>query len=565
METKKTTFKLFAYLMLLMAVFYAACSEDKYDPKVNLKIGLEELIITNGGLKGDITYEGIIDYASKTILFEDVAAETNLGKIKFNGKIGIGTAPEFTEYDFAKNQTQFIRFINGGITEEYEVTMKINAPIMDAQLDKLALILGDGETEAIITINHESKKIIVDAKNQPKVFLQSVAALPAYAAVEFTKIDGSSIMTEDPGIVKVGYWGRTTEYSFEFTYIPPTGADFKLATLYDFSANDPGNPLLIADIKQGFTRSAWFDGQNVFLPIRTESSSNSLVSLSLKAVLEKDLSQAVNLNKTGSESWGWWPTGAGVNAGGHFYTINQTTMSMGGVLSLRYWENAGTEYKILKTFTDATQDVRYGDNMSINIDKNGNGFIYLIRLDGQKLIRYAVSAYETISDPVMLNMPGDLVTGLNSGLFNIKKIDDQGNTTHLNEYLTAVNNTNKIKLIDKDANLIVESGISLPASLQAAHIVNYNNARYLILLSTSGKAELNVYDISYGETTKEGIDDFMSNTDARKLVYKTSLGTYSGYGNIICTEVINEKLYLFAFSGNAGFVMVEIPKNTDLD
>ena len=75
-------------LLLLPALGITACKDD--DSIIENPSGetlIYNLYIANGGLSGGIRYNAVYNDATRTLTFNDVAAETDVQHIKFGGKI----------------------------------------------------------------------------------------------------------------------------------------------------------------------------------------------------------------------------------------------------------------------------------------------------------------------------------------------------------------------------------------------------------------------------------------------------------------------------------------------
>ena len=90
-------------LLLLPALAITACKDD--DSIVENPSGetlIYNLYIANGGLSGGIRYNAAYDDATRTLTFNNVAAETDVQRIKFGGKISLGAHFDADSYNFYK-------------------------------------------------------------------------------------------------------------------------------------------------------------------------------------------------------------------------------------------------------------------------------------------------------------------------------------------------------------------------------------------------------------------------------------------------------------------------------
>lgn len=537
-------FKLKYAGLLFILSFMLSCNEE-FDPRVVKEAVLDELYIKNGGLNGVITYEGDIDQKNKTIVFENVAAETNLLNVKFSGMISLGATLEHETYDFWNNRTQIVRIINGNIVTEYTVTVEINEPKVDPILQRVVALLDNGVTESVGVIDETAKTLSIDAKNKDFIYIKSAVGLPAQTDITFTTKDESNrIYKENPGKVKLDFLGRTAEYDVVFTYIPPTGVDLTQGNIYDYSLN-PAGSIPITPVGAGVCRSTDFDGRNVVMAGRNDFFRFSLADI---------ISGTATAHSMGQDD-GYFALNGAAAAHGHYYSANMTTMSVGGYVTIRHWASESATPVIVCSVNDVTETVRYGDNMSIHLNESGDGYIFLIRYDGVKAMRLKVTNFETVVLDGYLTFPAAIAGG---GFFDINHVTswDQGAAV-LNEYTTmSIDNT--LYLTDMNGSLIYSvPKAKLPPFTGAVRIINFNKARYLLALTETTNSALVMYDISEGNTTKAALEVFATGTQKEVLNY--SLGAYSGYGSAISTALVNDKLYIYASIADGGFAIFEYP------
>lgn len=570
----------FKYMGLLLIILLCcfSCSNEDYDPRVDAIAELEELQIKNGGISGNIVYDGVLDQKNKTIVFEDVAAETNLLKIKFTGKISPGAAPEFEEYNFLDQNPQIVRIINKKAVTEYTVTLQINEPKVDPILERVLVTLEDGVTEVAGTLNHELKTLEMDAKNGEKVYLKSATALPAYSKIEFTKIIGSTITTADPGVVKLDFMGRKSEYKIIFTYIAPTGVDFKKAKEYRFADIKVSENPEVANGIYAANRitSADFDGDYLFLPVRAntaggDNSNLGPIALSLNNIIANNPSyEMLKVDYTGS-GIGPWMVMNGAVVNGHYYAMNTPyigTEDWGAAGTMQYWSSKtaeGTSFQAVARDQSQGAGVVYGHTVNHNIDKNGNGYMFFVRGDGVNFVRAKVTNYNQFSDQQYISFAGASPRGAYNNFYPVGSYSDANGVTYVDEYTYI--STAGLMLFTKDGG---NGQNPIPANMLSAvycsRVINYNDARYLVTLTGGGTndVKLNVYDISGGDTTLDGLKAFANDETIRTAKYTYSLGSYaSGGGASLAWSVKNDKLYVMGSAGKAGFVMVELPKNED--
>lgn len=104
-------------LLLLPALGITACKDD--DSIIENPSGetlIYNLYIANGGLSGGIRYNAVYNDATRTLTFNDVAAETDVQHIKFGGKISLGAHFDADSYNFYNPDAPNEKTLKGGIT-----------------------------------------------------------------------------------------------------------------------------------------------------------------------------------------------------------------------------------------------------------------------------------------------------------------------------------------------------------------------------------------------------------------------------------------------------------------
>jgi hypothetical protein len=339
--------------------------------------------------------------------------------------------------------------------------------------------------------------------------------------------------------------------------VPVWGADFSeaKAKVYDHSGrstvypefNDPGNG-----------RMAGMDLEHVLIVSRNGNS--HLLKLD---ELKQGTINPINLNMTGVTG-GTYPKNAGRLVNGHVYICNLNTGFASVATKVYHWTTDHPEAPptVVANFSAAdlvagTPAARYGDFMSIDLDENGDGYIYMGNNPATtpaSILRIKVTGYTTGSEPMIVNPA--TYAGLWSSYNHVEG--------DLDEYLYT-GHQNAIFLVTAGAAPLYTIPTTAIAATQGcdARIINFNGERYLVMLGdATGAGRIVVYDITKGATTAEALDLFVNG--AREPLFSYSLGGAIPAGNAsVCigwAKDGNDKLYLLGAGVQAGFAVIEFPK-----
>ena len=414
------------------------------------------------------------------------------------------------------------------------------------------------------TIDEEKKEV-----NFPKLdtltnfsALRLEAKLSDGAQLDKTEIDCKMAPDDEQKklIIRVQNHNRYKDYFMTVRkHIPSWGAEFKNATVYSFAGDHR-----YEDFKTLDTRGADFDGQHVLVVARTDNKPHLLKVDDLKA----GNINRIPLDLTGV-SGGTFPYNMGALANGHIY---MATLAGGkpSPLNIYYWETPTSKPEVI--FHSTVQDIpesgkRYGDNMSLNIDKNGDGYIFFGENTAQNILRLTVSDHKNVSEPTIL--PADPKMKVSMNIYRYENTSD-----YLYSGL-AMPITLSSNVAQKKFSL---SAANQPAEAVAARAFMFNNKRYLITCAagfgSASKATptLYVYDISKGSNLAEALERFEAASE-HEPVYSFILGGTGNSAPSPCTNFYIErdangkdaKLYLFASRGESGFVIIEAPIAQDKD
>lgn len=373
---------------------------------------------------------------------------------------------------------------------------------------------------------------------------------------EFNFGEGESVKSQ---VIKVVNNNRFREYMVTLRLLLPVwGADFTQPTIYDNTNNSLGNPIYPTFVSLQ-TRGSGFDGEHVLIVTR-----NALGSHLLKV---SDLKQnnvvPISLNLTGV-SGGTFPVNVGAQIKGHTYIANLS----GGQVSpfkIYHWTDPNAEPEVIANLNIASipdAGNRHGDNMSVNLDENGNGYMFFGDNAVTKILRLTVTNYTTISAPTVLNnSPGSTF------LMSMNRV---GNTA---DYIFTGYEA-PIRVANESATISYSLGnTAVPIRGSDAKVITFNQERYLIMTtaarSGSDPVVLYVYDITKGDNTVDALKLFDIKTD-KSPVFQYSLqgaanaapGTQTGYYITKDANDKDDKLTLYAASADAGFVLIDFPKKT---
>ena len=414
------------------------------------------------------------------------------------------------------------------------------------------------------TIDEEKKEV-----NFPKLdtltnfsALRLEAKLSDGAQLEKTEIDCKMAPDDEQKklIIRVLNHNRYKDYFMTVRkHIPSWGAEFKNATVYSFAGDKR-----YEDFKTLDTRGADFDGQHILVVTRTDNKPH---------LLKVDDLKAGNINRIPLDltdvSGGTFPYNMGALANGHIYmaTLAIKTKSL---LKVYYWETPSSTPEVI--FSANLEDIlesgkRYGDNMSLNIDKNGDGYIFFGENTAQNILRLTVSDHKNVSEPTIL--PADPKMKVSMNIYRYENTSDYL-YSGLAMPITLSSNAAQKKFSLSAANQ--------PAEAVAARAFMFNNKRYLITCAagfgSASKATptLYVYDISKGSNLAEALERFEA-ASKHEPVYSFILGGAGNTAPSPCTNFYIErdangkdaKLYLFASRGESGFVIIEAPIAQDKD
>ena len=548
------------YLVLVPLLAALGCSKEEIVENPSGETIIYNLQIVNGDLTGAGKYDGTYDEPSRTFTFT-IPAESDIQALKFSGKLSLGASLAPDTYDFSQNSSQDITIVNVDSSATYTATVQLNAPVATPLLDKFKVTTAQG-AEVTATVNHAMNTVFLGLPDETEVTVAEVTYSPKRTVGTFTAASaGNKLSAANPGKIQLDFLGLTNEYAISFDNVPTFGAEWGTPNVFDFSDNPAGNAKP-GDFSGQLTRSADFDGDNALVVSRQ---GGNFVKLFSRADLQANsVANPKTLDMTGV-SGGTYVISAGRIVHGHVYVCNLTTGITGtaaGLLKIYHWADSDGQPEKVVDFdgtVGGTKIVsgRFGDNMSVNLDENGNGYIYLIEhATGAPTLRFTVTAWNQVTDPVSVATP---FSASYYACFNA--VDGSPD-----EYLYT-GSASPLALVDKDGRELYKMGDdAIPVRVTDAHIFHYNNERYL-LVATARKAasdpdtEILIYNISDGANTIMALRNFESAEDKTPIFRHSLAGkNLAAYPADCAWAVRDDMLYIFGAYCDAGFALAEFEK-----
>lgn len=576
------SFKLAALFAAMLAVLVAGCKPDP-KPEESLEAFIKTLKIVNGGISGGDMITGEVDNTSMTVTFSDVPAETNIAAVKFQGTYSLGAKLESDVIDFtqgndptAKTLTGSLKCVNygesGSVKEEnYSIVLNLKDPASAPVIEKIVVKDDKGVENTLNSSNIMEGLLCLGMPESSTATIVSVELSPARATYEFTTAVDGVISAATPGYFKMDFMGLGAEYEVTFASSPTPGADFTQAIVHDFSIVT-GN--VYADLAEEFTRGGDFDGEYVLLANRTAPK-----LLKVADLLNDDASSPILLDVTGIEG-GTHVISAGRLSHGHIYLCNLATKADdveggAGPLKVYHYASPTATPEVVVNWngtgiTNSENDYtgRIGDNISINLDENGNGYAYFFKQEADnKFFRFSVTNFTNFSAPTEFELPA--VCNY-YGMMN--QVGD-------NQYLFTSSYVAMMWLFDADANILREfEWASMGEGDDAINvnhgcdprIIEFNRSRYLMLSNARrflywANEGIHVFDISEGNDNISALVKLQDQQDAETLF---PIYSYEMPGEVVssaCVALCNAaevdgKLVIWAAAPHVGMCLVEVPK-----
>lgn len=373
-------------------------------------------------------------------------------------------------------------------------------------------------------------------------------------AFEFAEGEDSKDM-----VIKVVNEPRFREYRVTLRLnVPVFGADFGNPQIYDNTANELGNPLYPTFVSLS-TRGSGFDGKHVLIVTRAEGGSHLLDVNDLK----KNEIKPIPLNLTGVGG-GTFPVNLGAQINGHTYIANLS----GGLVSplkIYHWTDPSQAPQVIANINKADipgAGARHGDNLSVNLDDNGNGHIFLGDNASTQILRFTVRNYTEVSNPFIIEMPSRLLEPF-MNMNRVGTTDDYLLTGHAAPIMVAS--------VDGTIGYRMDNS-SIPIRSSDPRVIYFNGERYLLVVTAARGAGdsvvMYIYNITRGESISEALEIFESGDMTPIYQYPLMGGvnsapsTQTGWHVTKDAEGNDESLMVYGASADAGFVIVEFPKKS---
>lgn len=375
------------------------------------------------------------------------------------------------------------------------------------------------------------------------------------ASYEFVFEVGAASKTQ---IIKLVNNKRFKEYMITLRLlIPVFGADFGKPQVYDNTNNELGNPVY-PTFKSLLTRGTGFDGQHVLIVTRDPMGSHLLKVSDLR----ENKINPISLNLT-NVTGGTFIVNVGAQINGHTYIANLSG-SAASPFKIYHWTDptAAPDITQFNIGSIAGAGGRHGDNMSANLDANGNGYFFFGDNAVSKILRLKVTNYTTIGEPTVLtNAP---LSTLCMSFNRVGNTDDYIYTG----YEAPIRVANESATISYSLN-----STAVPTRGSDARVIQFNEERYLIMTtaarSGSDPVVLYIYDITKGANTVEALTLFDQRVDKSPIFQypllgpaNTAPGTQTGWYVTKDADGKDERLTIYAASADAGFVIVDFPKKS---
>jgi|LAHS01.1.fsa_nt_gb hypothetical protein len=345
--------------------------------------------------------------------------------------------------------------------------------------------------------------------------------------------------------------------------IPVYGADYDNATVADYSTNS-GN--MYIDYNGLTVRGGDFDGKYILVVSRaTTGLGPHLLRVSDLMAGKTDPIKLSTTEMTG----GTFAYNMGALVNGHIYVTNLSG-GKASPLKVYYYDTPESEPECIANINVADINgagTRHGDNMSLNLDADGNGYLYFGDNGSTEVTRFTVTNGKTISDAKVL--PSDANV---TAFMTINKVADS------NDYLWTGVRTG-LWLADEELNVKYKLNRDLlPIEAEGARVFTFNQTRYLLVCpaglggASTALPGIYLFDISKGNTVQEALEKFAESTD-HNAVYTQYLGGSGNSAPATGTNYYIEKdadgndayLYLYATRAGSGFTIVKLPAKKEID
>lgn len=550
-------------LLLLPVLAITACKEDPIIDNPSGETILYNVYIANGGLSGGTRYTGVVDEATNIVTFNDVAAETDIQHLKFSGKISLGAHFDQESYDFYNASTpaetvlkNTVTLVSGNNSTDYQVVINLLEPESEPMVSKIEVETATGRVVSGV-VDLAEKWIYLNVPGETEVTVKSLTVIPARTSYTFTDAVNNKLSKANPGDIDLSFWGITDSYRISFDNAPIAGINFGAPIIHDFSTHTT----VWSDLVNENTRSADFDGEYILLVSREGGVFPKLLRAS--DVLANRTPTQIALS-TKEIAGGTYVISSGRLAQGHIYICNLTTALDGtdlGKLKLYHYASPSADPELVVDFDGVIDEAtkvagRFGDNISIDLDEDGNGYAYFVSHVAAGVLRFTITDFTTAGDPKWIS---DVPSATYYGCYN--QVGKE------NAYLFTSTTITPIQLRDKDGVLLTSlDKLGDAGHGTDAHIINYNSGRYLIMTSSRQQSAwtfptLYIYDLTEGFNTSAAFVAYNNAQPDPVFTYQLGEFTQSGCSGIAAWAAVDGKLVVLAAGPKVGLALIEFPKN----
>ena len=365
------------------------------------------------------------------------------------------------------------------------------------------------------------------------------------------------------------------------------GADLSNVVIHDFSVTTENTYVDFTTLTDGApnTRGSDFDGEHVLIVSRADKVTPTHHLLKVSDLLKGNINK-IELSKEGIEG-GTLVVSAGCLSHGHIYVCNMTT-NLGNGEDLKVYHYASPEAAPEVWSWDGVLSVtefgdtifatsRLGDNISVNLDENGNGYAFFCGMESsaEKIYRVQITNFNQFSNPTEI-----ILEEAFPYYGKVNQVDE-------NRYLLTSHYMASTWLIDKDGNPLVDiyfqstaAGLK-PQTGVDPHVVKYNGGYYLIFASPYNNTKrlgvgpaLYMIDITEGsqvdiQTALQNLSDILWEDEDGiwEPDYHYSLDvldveaeahkTFTACTAQCNAAVVDGKLLVYAAAAGAGFAIIE--------
>ena len=570
----------FFLAIALISMLFTGCQPE---PTNTVEAKIKTISIKN------TTYNGEVNNETFTVTFNDVAAETNIEAIQFTASLSLGAKLDKDTYDFTngasedgKQLVQTIKVINGTTEQAYTVVINLLDPASDPILDKL--IMKKGSTGEEVTALIFDGAVALGMPEETEAIFSSISLIPARANYQFTTMQNDKIAADNPGLLIIEFMGRTTTLDVTFAAAPTPGADIAAAVVHDFSIATENAP---AEFAAENTRGTDFDGEHVLVVSRNDDGSAFPHLYKVSDLLADNAGNKIALNTTGIEG-GTHIVSSGSLNHGHIYICNLTTaLNKDMPLKVYHYADANATPETVWAWDgvlSVTEEgdtigapARLGDNISINIDANGNGYAFFCGQEGsaEKMYRVQITNFTQFSNPteIILDVPFPYYGYVN-------EVPETGQYIFKSHYMAVIRlmDANGVSLMEDIELDATESGLN-PRGGVDPHVIMFNRARYLVFSTPYNNGKrigsgpgLFLQDITDGVDTKAALikwsellydEEFLweptyhYSLDPSEPGANKTIGACAAQCNV---AEVDGKLIVFTAATKGGFALIEFPK-----